>query len=110
MKRLSSLLSIAALFLAGASAFGQEKPPAWAYPVNPPDFKVPPDDGTPRKVPDSNVTLTLTQVAICSFRRTGIRPITLRSQTRWRAGANLTCTRAVFVTVPTVLADRKMRT
>jgi cytochrome c553 len=62
MKRLSSLLSIAALLLAGASAFGQEKPPAWAYPVNPPDFKVPPEDGTPRKVPDSDVTLTLTQV------------------------------------------------
>jgi cytochrome c553 len=44
------------------SALGQERPPAWAYPVNPPDFKAPPDDGTPRRVPDSNLTLTLTQV------------------------------------------------
>jgi cytochrome c553 len=62
MKRLFSLLSIASMLLAGASAFGQEKPPPWAYPVNPPDFRAPPDDGTPRKVPDSNFTLTLTQV------------------------------------------------
>ena len=62
MKHLFSLLSIASMLLAGASAFGQEKPPTWAYPVNPPDFKAPPDDGAPRKVPDSNLTLTLTQV------------------------------------------------
>src|SRR5262245_42593989 len=46
----------------GGSALGQDKPPAWAYPVNPPDFKAPPDDGTLRTVPDSTLTLTLTQV------------------------------------------------
>lgn len=46
----------------GAPASGQEQLPAWAYPVNPPDFKAPPDDGTPRRVPNSSVTLTLTQV------------------------------------------------
>jgi cytochrome c553 len=62
MKHLFSLLSIASMLLTGASAFGQEKAPAWAYPVNPPDFRAPPDDGTPRRVPDSNLTLTLTQV------------------------------------------------
>jgi mono/diheme cytochrome c family protein len=36
-------------------------PPPWAYPVNPPDFKVQPDDGTPRHVPDSTAAFTLTQ-------------------------------------------------
>jgi cytochrome c553 len=41
---------------------GQEGPPAWAYPVNPPDFKLPPDDGTLRRVPASAVAFTLTQV------------------------------------------------
>ena len=35
--------------------------PAWAYPVNPPDFKVQPDDGAPRHVPDSTAAFTLTQ-------------------------------------------------
>jgi cytochrome c553 len=63
MRRLSALILPFALVLgAGAPAHGQEKPPAWAYPVNPPDFKAPPDDGTPRQVPNSNLTLTLTQV------------------------------------------------
>jgi cytochrome c553 len=40
----------------------QEPPPAWAFPVNPPDFKPAPDDGTLRRVPDSTATYTLTQV------------------------------------------------
>jgi cytochrome c553 len=63
MKRLSGLmLPFASMLWTGPSALGQEKPPAWAYPVNPPDFKAPPDDGTPRRVPNSNLTLTLTQV------------------------------------------------
>src|SRR5215472_16457439 len=38
-----------------------DAPPAWAYPVNPPDFKVQPDGGTPRHVPDSTAAFTLTQ-------------------------------------------------
>ena len=62
MRRLLALLPIASLLWTGVSALGQDKPPGWAYPVNPPDFKAPPDDGTPRRVPDSNLTLTLTQV------------------------------------------------
>jgi len=37
-------------------------PPSWAYPVNPPDYVAPPDDGVPRRVPDSNVALTLTKI------------------------------------------------
>jgi cytochrome c553 len=36
-------------------------PPAWAFPWDP-DFKAPPDDGKPRRVPDSDATYTLTQV------------------------------------------------
>jgi cytochrome c553 len=38
-----------------------DAPPAWAYPVNPPDFRVQPDNGTPRHVPDSIAAFTLTQ-------------------------------------------------
>jgi cytochrome c553 len=34
--------------------------PAWAYPWVP-DFKLPPDDGVPRRVPDSTATFTITQ-------------------------------------------------
>jgi cytochrome c553 len=36
--------------------------PAWAYPVNPPDFKPAPDDGTVKRVPDSAAGYTLSQV------------------------------------------------
>ncbi|TFV95447.1 c-type cytochrome [Oxalobacteraceae bacterium OM1] len=46
---------------ASGAAGMQGLPPAWAYPWNP-DFKPPPDDGTPRRVPDSAATYTLTQV------------------------------------------------
>ncbi len=48
------------------SAFAQITPaqttplPSWAYPWVP-DFKLPPDDGIPRRVPDSTVTHTVTQ-------------------------------------------------
>ncbi len=47
---------------AGRPAQSEEGPPAWAYPVNPPDLKLPPDDGTLRRVPGSSAALTLTQV------------------------------------------------
>src|SRR5439155_1344649 len=42
-------------------AQADDAPPAWAYPVNPPDFKVQPDDGSPRHVPDSTAAFTVTQ-------------------------------------------------
>ena len=35
-------------------ARADDVPPAWAYAVNPPDFKPEPDDGKPRHVPDSD--------------------------------------------------------
>src|SRR5262245_8650345 len=48
--------------LVSTQARSQELPPQWPYPVNPPDFKLPPDDGTQRRVPGSSVTFTLTQL------------------------------------------------
>ena len=57
-------VSIALLLplLSGSSVVAQEGPPPWAYPVNPPDFKPAPDDGTLRRVPDSSAGYTLTQI------------------------------------------------
>jgi cytochrome c553 len=43
------------------SAHAQDAPPAWAYPINPPDFKPEPDDGKPRHVPESTASFTVTQ-------------------------------------------------
>jgi cytochrome c553 len=57
-----ALLSLAIGLAAVTPAQSQEVPPAWAYPVNPPDFKPAPDDGTPRHVPDSTAAYTLTQI------------------------------------------------
>ena len=36
--------------------------PGWAYPIPPPGFKPPADDGSIRRVPDSKVGYTLSQV------------------------------------------------
>jgi cytochrome c553 len=37
-------------------------PPAWAYPINPPDDRPAPDDGIPHHVPGSSKALTLAQI------------------------------------------------
>ncbi|MGE0040756.1 MAG: cytochrome c [Vicinamibacterales bacterium] len=37
-------------------------PPAWAYPINTPGIEAPPDDGQPKRVPGSDVALTLAQI------------------------------------------------
>ena len=55
-------LSLVALLAAGTSALGGEEPPAWAYPVNPPDFKPRADDGILRRVPGSNAAYSITQL------------------------------------------------
>jgi cytochrome c553 len=55
------LLSLATV-VAVAAARADEGPPAWAYAVDPPGFKPPPDDGTLRRVPDSDAAFTLTQL------------------------------------------------
>ena len=51
---------VAAAFAPRASA--ADGPPAWAYPITPPDAKPVPDDGVPRRVPNSSATYTLTQL------------------------------------------------
>ena len=38
-----------------------QPPPPWAYMIQP-QVQLPPDDGIPKRVPDSAVTLTLTQI------------------------------------------------
>jgi cytochrome c553 len=48
--------------VSGSFAMGAEDPPAWAYPVNPPDLKPPVDDGVPRRVPDSSVSYAPSQL------------------------------------------------
>ena len=55
------LLPFAAM-LAATPSESQESPPAWAYPVNPPDLTLAPDDGTIRRVPGSDAGYTLTQL------------------------------------------------
>jgi cytochrome c553 len=54
-------LSVLPVVLA-TPALGAEEPPAWAYPVNPPNIKLAPDDGVPRRVPNSTATYSLTQI------------------------------------------------
>jgi cytochrome c553 len=54
--------ALTSLSAAGTPAQGQDGPPAWAYPANPPNFQRAPDDGTLRRVPDSTAGFTLTQV------------------------------------------------
>jgi cytochrome c553 len=56
------MLSFVAAVVAATPAETQESPPAWAYPVNPPDLKLPPDDGSIRRVPGSDAGYTLTQL------------------------------------------------
>ncbi len=53
---------LAMVFLSPPPACGAEGPPEWAYQITPSDFKPPPDDGVPRRVPNSSATYTLTQL------------------------------------------------
>ena len=62
IRLLVAAVSLAAVSAVATPAFGAEDPPAWAYPVNPPDFKVRPEDGIPRRVPGSDATYTVTQL------------------------------------------------
>ena len=64
MKAIQAGLALAVALCAAQLAMqaqADDAPPAWAYPVNPPDFKAQPDDGTLRHVPDSTAAFTLTQ-------------------------------------------------
>ena len=63
MRISTALLTLSLVSLAAATpAQSQDGSPAWAYPVNPPNFQRAPDDGTIRRVPDSAAGFTLTQV------------------------------------------------
>jgi cytochrome c553 len=62
MWKFAAVLAILGGYLAADRlAQADELAPAWAYPVNPPDFKPSPDDGQPRHVPDSSQTFSLAQ-------------------------------------------------
>jgi len=54
-----ALTAIASAF--GVCAQDRETTPLWAYPVNPPEFKLKPDDGVARGVPGSSASYTITQ-------------------------------------------------
>jgi cytochrome c553 len=56
------ILPAAVIFLPLSPAFGADNPPAWAYPITPPDQKPAPDDGMPRRVPNSSATYSVTQL------------------------------------------------
>src|SRR5258706_2288795 len=53
---------LAMLFALPLPARAAEGPPEWAYPITPPNLKPAPDDGVPRRVPNSSATYTLTQI------------------------------------------------
>lgn len=55
-------LLLASILCTAPPAFAVEVPPAWAYPVNPPDFKPREEDGVPRRVPESSATYSVTQL------------------------------------------------
>src|SRR5262245_46179821 len=59
---LALALGLASVFATATTTFSAEEPPAWAYPVNPPDFKPHPDDGILRRVPGSTATYSLSQL------------------------------------------------
>jgi cytochrome c553 len=61
MRKRALLGFLCVLLVAGGQVRGEDLPPAWAYPVNPPDFKPPPDDGKPRQVPDSSASYSVAQ-------------------------------------------------
>jgi len=63
MRILAALLALSLASIgAQTPANSQDGPPAWAYPVNPPNFQRAADDGSTRRVPDSAAGYTLTQV------------------------------------------------
>jgi len=64
MLRSIAIFALASVFVlaAGLPAYAAEGPPEWAYPVNPPDFKPPEEDGVPRRVPGSSATYSVTQL------------------------------------------------
>lgn len=60
-------LATPALSSAAAPAQAADARPAWAFPLNPPDFQLTPDDGRTLQVPGSAVTYKLPQVRDAFF-------------------------------------------
>ena len=69
-------------------AQAEDAPPAWAYVVNPPDFKPEPDDGKLRHVPDSAAAFTMTQAHDLFFALDCTRVITRRCRILSLTGAS----------------------
>src|SRR5215467_1204730 len=68
MQRSLLILSlVVSSMVAGASPPSGDTPPAWAYPVNPPNLIVPADEGSSLRVPDSDARFTLTQIRDLNF-------------------------------------------
>jgi cytochrome c553 len=59
---LATVVSLTSVLGPTKPAYSADTPPAWAYPVTPPDFKLPPDDGQLRHVPDSSAAFTVSQI------------------------------------------------
>ncbi len=67
MKRIAGVLSVALLGVAAANAAPAPQaksadPPAWAYPINPPEDRPAPDDGSLKHVPGSSKALKQSQI------------------------------------------------
>ena len=62
MKRHVLAFAVACAISAAAPAPAAEGPPAWAYPVNPPDLKPRAEDGVVRRVPESSAVYSVTQL------------------------------------------------
>ena len=62
-RALRMAICVLSVFSVSASrAAAPEDPSSWAYPINPPDFKLPADDGSLRQVPDSDQRYSTAQV------------------------------------------------
>lgn len=66
MRRTHTTLLLLSLVLSSRLAVGSpplsDRPPSWAYPVNPPGLTEPADDGRALQVPNSKARFTLTQI------------------------------------------------
>ena len=62
MRTFVSILVLSAASSFSSTALGAEDPPAWAYPVNPPDLKPRSEDGIARRVPASSATYSVTEL------------------------------------------------
>lgn len=58
----ATALSLALLSQPTKPAHCADEPPKWAYPITPLDFKLPPDDGKLKHVPDSSAAFTTSQL------------------------------------------------